>query len=180
VMKPTGAFGTGVAQTKGRIVCCIQDAIMWITICSLSNKVCDSGKDEAARNRKGWVAAVVLECDVGVRLCDARLVYEERLKPEAKGTEPSFLVVDRLIGDYSAVDPGICTVMRQKVGEHERSSVCWLGSRSTTTTVHSISATARSCALCSQLLRAWPADVVWTVGIRCGDLRFCRDGKAIR
>lgn len=61
VMKPTGAFGTGVAQTEALVVSCIEEAIMWITICSLWKRARDSGRDEAARNRKSWAVVMLVE-----------------------------------------------------------------------------------------------------------------------
>lgn len=65
VMKPTGAFGTGVAQTEALVVWCIEEAIMWVTICSLWERTRDSGRDEAARNRKSWAVAMLVEWVVG-------------------------------------------------------------------------------------------------------------------
>ena len=31
-MKPTGVLGTGVAQTKALVGCCIQEELRWMTI----------------------------------------------------------------------------------------------------------------------------------------------------
>jgi hypothetical protein len=88
-MKPVGLFGTGVAQTVALIVCCIEDAIRWITICRLQARECDSGRGEARRNQEK-LGSYCRFWTGGGRVY-VRLMYEERLKPEATGTEPFFL-----------------------------------------------------------------------------------------
>lgn len=92
-MKPVGLFGTDVAQTEALVVWCIEDAIWRVTICRLQGRERDSGRGEAARNLGGLGSSnsYLLSGRWGVCVCDARLMYEERLKPEATGKEPSLL-----------------------------------------------------------------------------------------
>lgn len=90
-MKLTSTFGTGVAQTEALVGCCIQDAVRWITICSLQKGDAIQAEMKRRETWNGWgIAMAWWARSWGVRLCDASLMSEERLKPEATGTEPFF------------------------------------------------------------------------------------------